>query len=160
MVGEPEPPAPRGEHVNDALGFSILINTNPDGEEVLGPYAQARLALRTNRPGDAIELLDGLVNAHPGSSIADEALLLAGRAHRARGEPSRALSVLERAAAEAQVPDLAAEARLLRAQILAEDLGDRVRALSEYEDLLVAFPETLAADRAREEAAQLTRMLP
>jgi tetratricopeptide (TPR) repeat protein len=151
---------PRGAHVNDALAFSILINTNPDGADVLGPYAQSRLALRTNRPEEAIKLLDELVRANAGAAIADEALLLAGTAQRELGEPQRALAVLERAATEAQVPDLAAEARLLRARIFAEDLGDRAQALAEYEELLVAFPETLAADRARDLAAQLTRMLP
>jgi hypothetical protein len=62
--------------------------------------------------------------------------------------------------AEAQVPDLAANARLLRGEILAEDLTDRARALEEYEDLIVEHPETLAADRARERIAKVTRAVP
>jgi TolA-binding protein len=151
---------PRGAHVNDALQFSILINTNPDEPEVLGRYAEAELALRTSRPDDAVQLLAGLVADHPDAAIVDESLYLTGRAQRARGDSQRALAVLERAAAEAQVPDLAARARLLRAEIFAEDLGDRAQALKEYEELLVAWPETLAADRARDRAAELTRMLP
>jgi hypothetical protein len=60
----------------------------------------------------------------------------------------------------AQVPDLAADARLLKAEILAKDLADRDRALAEYEDLIVEHPETLAADRARDERAKLTRAVP
>ncbi|MEZ5063305.1 MAG: tetratricopeptide repeat protein [bacterium] len=151
---------PRGEHVNDALEFSILLNTNPDDPAVLGEYAGAQLALRTNRPGEANRRLEALLAAHPGAAITDESWLLAGEAHRAAGEPQRALTALERAVAEAQVPDLAADARLLRATIFAEDLHDRATALAECEELLVAFPETLAADRARERAAELTRMIP
>lgn len=151
---------PRGDHVNDALQFSILINTNPDEPEVLERYASARLALRRGEPRTAVETLETLVNAFPGAAIADESLLLTGEALRADGDPERALAVLERAVAEAQVPDLAAEARLLRASILADELGNRAAALSEYEELLVAWPETLAADRARDLAAELNRMVP
>lgn len=151
---------PRGDHVNDALQFSILINTNPDEGEVLEKYASARLSLRRGEPGAAVETLETLVNAFPGSAISDESLLLTGEALRADGDPERALAVLERAVAEAQVPDLAAEARLLRASILADELGNRAAALTEYEELLVAWPETLAADRARDLAAELNRMVP
>ena len=58
------------------------------------------------------------------------------------------------------MPDLAAEARFLEAEILARDLGDVAGALAQYEELLVTYPETLAADRAREEVAILKRALP
>jgi tetratricopeptide (TPR) repeat protein len=151
---------PKGDHVNDALGFSILVNTNPDPAEVIGPYADARLAVRIRRPQEAIDTLQTLVREHSDASIADEALLLLGHAHRANADFPAALAVLLRAVSEAQVPDLAADARLLRAEILARDLNDVPSALAEYEELLVAFPETLAADRARDLSAELTRMLP
>jgi hypothetical protein len=62
--------------------------------------------------------------------------------------------------AGAQVADLAAAARLLRAEILAGEKNDRAGALAEYEELLVAYPETLSADRARELAGTLKRVLP
>ena len=55
---------------------------------------------------------------------------------------------------------MAASARLARAEILAEDKGDRASALAEYEELLVAYPETLAADRARDLSGELKRVLP
>lgn len=151
---------PKGDHVNDALEFSILINTNLDDPEVVAEYAAARLSLRKKDPATAIATLGRLTTAHPGASLVDEAFLLLGRAHREEGEPGVALDVLLRAVAEADVPDLAAEARLLRARILAEDLHDVPAALAEYEELLVSFPETLSADRARDLAAQLSRMLP
>ncbi len=151
---------PKGDHVNDALGFSILVNTNPDPEEVLGPYATSRLLVRVGRPGEAVTTLEELLRAHSDAAIADEALLLLGVAHRADAAPQAALAALKRAVAEAQVQDLAAEARLLRAEIYADDLGDSAAALAEYEELMVAYPETLSADRARDRSAELTRMLP
>ena len=67
---------------------------------------------------------------------------------------------VDAAVAAAQVPDLAAEARLLKAEILGKDLADREQSLAEYENLIVEHPETLAADRAREERAKLTRAVP
>jgi tetratricopeptide (TPR) repeat protein len=136
------------------------VNTNPDEGDVIGPYADARLAVRIRRPKEDIATLQKLVREHPDAAIADEALLLLGRAHRQNADFPAALAVLLRAVSEAQVPDLAADARLLRAEILARDLNDVPSALAEYEELLVAFPETLAADRARDLSAELTRMLP
>ncbi len=151
---------PKGLHVNDALEFSILINTNTDTDEVMGQYAQARHQLRISEPDDAVTTLVTLTEKHPNAFLVDEALLLLGHAHRESGDPAQALNALERAVAEAQVMDLAAAARLLRAQILQEDLGDSAGALAEYEELLVTYPETLAADRARDLSADLQRALP
>jgi tetratricopeptide (TPR) repeat protein len=151
---------PEGRHVNDALEFSILVNTNSGGDEAMAEYAGALMSLRTLRPQEAVTALEGIVTRHAGAAIVDEALLLLGRSWRESGDPVRALEVLERAVAQAQVPDLAASARLLRAEILAEDQGDRAAALAEYETLLVTYPETLAADRARDLAGDLKRVLP
>lgn len=151
---------PKGDHVNDALEFSILINTNEDDVDVLRQYATARWDLRTAEPGKAIAGLEQLTTAHPGAAIEDEAFLLLGEAYRGNGEYRKALDVLLRAVARAQVPDLAAHARLLRAEILSQDLKDPALARAEYEELLVTYPETLAADRARELSATLNRMLP
>ena len=151
---------PKGLHVNDALEFSILINTNPDEPEVMSMYSDALRQMRVDRPGEAASILETLDREHELAAIRDEALLLLGEALRRAGQPERALSALERAAAEAQVMDLAADARFLRGAILAEDLHDPAGALAEYEELLVSYPETLAADRARERSGDLTRALP
>ncbi len=151
---------PKGPHVNDALQFSILVNTNPDGSEILAKYGAALHRVRTGRAQEAIEILEALERDHPAASITDESLLLVGHAWRAQGRPHDAIAACDRAIAKAQVPDLAAEARFLAADILQRDLGDTAGALAQYEELLVAYPETLAADRAREEAAVLKRALP
>jgi TolA-binding protein len=151
---------PKGLHVNDALGFSILINTNTDGEEILAKYASAQHAVRTQAAEEAIETLEALGRDHPAALIRDEALLLLGRAYRAAGESLKALEALERAVEHAQVMDLAADARLLRAEILSKDRKDQAAALAEYEELLVTYPETLAADRARDLSADLMRTFP
>lgn len=151
---------PEGRHVNDALEFSILINTNSGSNEAMATYAEGMMFLRTLRPAEAVTALENLSVRFPGAPIHDEALLLLGRAWRENGDSERALAVLERAVAEAEVMDLAASARLLRARILAEDRGDRAAALAEYETLLVTYPETLAADRARDLAGDLKRVLP
>ena len=151
---------PKGPHVNDALSLSILVNTNPDEPEILGRYGTALHRLRTGRVKEAITLLQALEKDKPTASIADEVLLLLGRAHREDGDPSSAITILERAIVAAQVPDLGAESRLLKAEILAKELNQSAAALAEYEEILVSAPETLAADRAREEAAALRRALP
>ncbi len=151
---------PRGAHVNDALQMSILLNTNPGAADLMAEYAAAKLALRARRAPEAVQRLEALAARHAGADIADEALLLMGEARRAAGDPRSALATLQEAVEAAQVPDLAASARLLRADILAVDLSDREGALAEYEDLIVTYPETLAADRAREERAKLTRAVP
>ncbi len=151
---------PKGDHVNDALEFSILINTNQDGDEVLGKYAEARLDLRTGRPANAVLVLEGLTRDHPRVLIVDESLLLLGQALREIGRPREALDALTRAVEQAQVMDLAADAHLLRAEILRDDLEDRAAAQTEYETLLLTYPETLAADRARDLSADLKRVLP
>jgi tetratricopeptide (TPR) repeat protein len=104
--------------------------------------------------------LEALVAANRGDAIEDDALLLLGRAHRDGGDPDRALAALQLAVGQAQVADLAAAARLLRAEILGAEKNDRAAALAEYEELLVSYPETLSADRAREQAGTLKRVLP
>jgi outer membrane protein assembly factor BamD (BamD/ComL family) len=151
---------PKGIHVNDALEFSILINTNSDTPDVVAEYATARHRLRTREPEEAIAILERLRSEHEVALIRDEALLLLGQALRDAGRPDEALRALAQAVEEAQVMDLAADARLLRARILARDLRDPARALAEYEELLVTYPETLAADRARDLSAELSRALP
>ena len=151
---------PRGAHVNDALGMSILLNTNPGEAELMAEYASAKLDLRAHRAPGAAKRLQTLAATHAEAALADDALLLLGEARRSAGDPQGALAALDEAVQVAQVPDLAADARLLRAEILAKDLADRDRALAEYEDLIVEHPETLAADRARDERAKLTRAVP
>jgi tetratricopeptide (TPR) repeat protein len=151
---------PKGAHVNDALSLSILVNTNPDEPEILARYGTAMHRVRTGRVKEAIPLLQSLEVEKPTAAIADEVLLLLGRAHRANGDPRAAIAILDRAIVAAQVPDLGAESRLLKADILAKDLQQSAAALAEYEEILVSAPETLAADRAREEAAALRRALP
>jgi tetratricopeptide (TPR) repeat protein len=151
---------PKGPHVNDALLNSILVNTNPDEPETLGRYGTALHRLRTGRVKEAIPLLQALEKDKPTASIADEVLVLLGRAYRENQEPQAALAVLDRAIQAAQVPDLGAQARLLKADVLGKDLHQSQAALAEYEEILVSAPETLAADRARQEAAALRRALP
>lgn len=151
---------PRGAHVNDALQMSILLNTNPGENELMAEYAAAKLDLRARRAPAAVQRLQALAARHPDASLTDETLLLLGEARRAAGDPRGALATLQEAIRAAQVPDLAAGAQLLRAGILAAELADREAALAEYEDLIVGHPETLAADRAREERAKLTRAVP
>ena len=151
---------PEGDHVNDALEFSILINTNQDDDDVLAHYAEACLDLRTARPANAVLVLEELSRDHPRAMILDESLLLLGEALRELGRPREALATLTRAIEAAQVMDLAADAHLLRAEILRDDLEDRAAAQTEYETLLLTYPETLAADRARDLSADLKRVLP
>jgi tetratricopeptide (TPR) repeat protein len=151
---------PKGAHVNDALSYSILVNTNPDDAETLHRYGIALHRLHTGRVQEAIPLLEALDKEKPKAAISDEVLLLLGRAQRENGNAQAAIAVLDRAITAAQVPDLAADSRLLKADILSKDLHQSQAALAEYEEILVNSPETLAADRAREEAAALRRALP
>lgn len=151
---------PRGEHVNDALEQSILIHTNPGSPELMSRHAAGALAIRTGRASEAIVDLEKLVVDAKSDPILDETLILLGGARRAARDPEGALASLQQAVDLAQVPDLAAKARLLRGEILGEDLLDGERARKEYEELIVAYPETLAADRARERVAKLTRVVP
>jgi TolA-binding protein len=111
-------------------------------------------------PVEGAAVFESLIHDHPDAAISDDALLRLGIAYRRADQPKQALEALRLAVDQAQVPDLAAQARLLRGQILAEDFRDTASARKEYEELLVAFPETLAADRARDLLAVLTRTLP
>src|SRR6185436_10152781 len=113
---------PKGAHVNDALSYSILVNTNPDDAETLHRYGTALHRLHTGRVKEAIPLLESLEKEKPTAAISDEVLLLLGRAHRENGNPEGAIAVLNRAITAAQVPDLGAESRLLKADILSKDL--------------------------------------
>ncbi len=151
---------PKGAHVNDALGSSILVNTNADEASVVKVYGSALHRLRTGRAVEAAALLEGLEREAPRAALVDEAALLLARALRASGRPREAALACDRAVASATVPDLAADAHLLKADILAVESKDSAAALAEYEEILVGFPDTLAADRAREEVGALKRALP
>lgn len=151
---------PKGLHVNDALEYSILVNTNREDEESFQIYGKALHRLRTGRAAESVRILTDLERDHPEAPIVDEAILLLGESHRFLGEPAKALEACDRAVRAAAVADLAAKAKLLRAEILAEEMKDPTRAREQYEQLLVENPETIAADVARERLGNLKRALP
>ncbi len=107
-------------------------------------------------PQEASRRFMRFVNLFPRDSRRSEALLRAGRAQLRLGNAPLALKIVGEAVSEAERPDLAAEARMLRGEIF-EGLGKSADAREEYKAVLTGALDPEAAALALEHLVKIER---
>ena len=143
---------------NDAMELSLLISDNMEDDStyaMLSLFANADLLLYRNLLDSAWDAYDAIVHqvlAHP---LFDEVLLRKAQVRIRQGRYAEADSLLARLV-EVYPDDLTADdALMLRAELNENQLSNPLIARSCYEQLLLNYPESLFADRARKRYNQL-----
>jgi len=143
--------------VNDALRLMLVI---ADGEEtgLLAPvilFADAHAARLRYDVGEALSLLEELVEAHLGTPAAAEGYMLMGRMAEDEGDIDGALTVYAHVIASIDAIRVSAEARMRRGDILAENKRWPEKAIVEYTGILDELPPNFLSGEARRKIDRL-----
>ncbi len=141
---------PANDVANDALIYLFLITENRGKHDTaLVRYASGRFAMIRHNWKEAIEEFNRSLTAAKGASIGDDATYWRGDAERRNGQPDVAVKTL--LALVAASPDgIYADKALFRAaEVTERDLGDRVRAIELYTDLLTRYERSSLVGEAR-----------
>lgn len=146
-LAAPGPTAPLAPSASDPAGPLMAA-----GEQAA--FEAAALLLNQGRSDEAAAALGDFIDAFPAGPRTEEAMLLLGAAHRARGAlGDSARSFLDLFTANPEGPH--APTALLALGEALSDLGEAVEACIMFEELSIRFPQTDAATRGREFFARL-----
>ncbi|HUS80457.1 MAG TPA: tetratricopeptide repeat protein, partial [Armatimonadota bacterium] len=135
---------------NDALQRLSFIRENLDGKgRAEGDYLTALVRVDGGDLDGAEKLLRGIadVSSEP---LADDARMLLGGLRAERGDPAGAVAIWEGLAADMPDSLLAPEAMLRAADTRRDALGDLPAARRSLEALVQGYPDSAAADQARQ----------
>ena len=137
---------------NDAMELSLLISDNMDDDSTYGMlerFADADLLLYRGMLDSAWEAFDAVTRFALSHPLFDEVLMRKAQIRTKQARYAEADSLLQRLVDFYPYDITADDALMLRAEINEEHLGNRQVALECYEKLLLDYPTSLYADRAR-----------
>ncbi len=137
---------------NDAMQLSLLISDNMEEDstyEALSYYAAADLMLYRGQLDSAWALYDDITIRNLSHSLFDEVLMQKARIRMKQGRYTEADSLLQRIVDHYASDILADDALIMLAELNEQQLGNTDRARECYEKLLLDYPASLYADRAR-----------
>jgi|GEM_PF-3436810 len=138
------------QFANDAIDRLLLIDENGDFDnKPLLAYSYAEFLEFTGTPDSSLSLLRELLRNFPNAKIADDAHMKIGDILRSKRKFAEALGeyrVIEETFPQSQLVPVE---RLKIAELYSEDLGERDKAVAEYEAVITAFPGTSFAAEAR-----------
>ncbi|MCB2410409.1 tetratricopeptide repeat protein [Hymenobacter sp. BT178] len=146
------------EIANDAMQLSLLItdNTAMDTSGVaLRDYSAVELLVFQNKLDAALKGLDNLLQKYPGHALTDDAWYLKAQLQRRMGDYPAALTTLEKITANPKYDVLSDDALFLTASIAEENLQDREKAKTLYNQLLVKYPGSIYTAEARKRFRKL-----
>ena len=137
---------------NDAMELSLLISDNMEEDSTYGPlalFADADLLLYRGQLDSAWEAFDAVTRVALSHPLFDEVLMRKAQIRVKQARYTEADSLLRRLV-EFYPEDITADdALILRAEINEDHLDNPQTALECYERLLLDYPTSLYADRAR-----------
>jgi tetratricopeptide (TPR) repeat protein len=145
---------PKSDVANDAIRLSNIINDNRGNPGALREYADASAMLITNRIPEAVAMLEELIRDYPQMPLADNARFDLADAYCKIGKVQEALrnySIL----AKDSTGIFADKAEFRICRTYEEVLHERSKAITEYEDFLVRFPNSIYQDMVRERLRSL-----
>jgi len=146
------------EIANDALQLSLLIQEST-AEDTLGlalkDYAAVEALVFQNKLPQAITGLDGLLRKYPGHALQDDALYLKARLQRRTGSYAAAVATLGQITANPKYDVLSDDALFLTAEIQDENLQDKARAQTLYQEVLTKYPGSIYVAEARKRFRRL-----
>ena len=148
---------------NDAMELSLLISDNMEEDstyDMLELYAAADLMFYRGQLDSALVLLDAISIRALSHPLFDEVLMQKAKIRMKQGRYSEADSLLQFVAEHYADDILADDALFLRAELNEQQLNNPARARECYERILLDYPVSLYADRARKRYNALKSTLP
>lgn len=143
---------------NDAMALSLLISDNIEDDSStvqLATYARADLLFYRNMPDSALSVLDSLMQAFPGHSITDDALMLKAEILSREGRFDDATAIYLRVDKDFGDGILGDDALYNLARLYDRQLNDKTKAMAAYQELLVKYPGSLFTVEARKRFREL-----
>jgi tetratricopeptide (TPR) repeat protein len=144
---------------NDAIEFSILLNTAKNDSSNLSLYCSAEFLTEQKRFSEAKDLYLQLSQNSQAFVFHSIAKLRAAEMLIATDAYSGAIADLSLIVEEAEKNIYADKALYLQGQIYQYGLKDTVKAVESYESLLAKFPKSLYLDEARKSIIELKKKL-
>lgn len=139
---------PTSDAANEAIRLSNLIENNKDNPQALKAFASAdAMNIEGRIPEEALQLED-VLKSYPGMPLAGDARFQLAAAYCTLGNVKEALHNYSLLAADS-TGIYADRAQLRIARIYDVTLHDSTRALTEYENFLARFPNSIYQDKVR-----------
>ena len=149
----------KDNNANDAIEFSILLNTAKNDSSNLSLYCSAEFLTEQKRFSEAKDLYLQLSQNPQAFVFHSIAKLRAAEMLIATDAFSAAIADLSLIVEEAEKNIYADKALYLQGQIYQYGLKDSVKAVESYESLLAKFPKSLFLDEARQNIIELKKKL-
>ncbi len=144
---------------NDAIEFSILLNTAKNDSSNLSLYCSAEFLTEQKRFDEAKELYSQLSQNQQAFVFHSIAKLRVAEMLIALDDYRSAIANLSLLVEEAEKNIYADKALYLQGQIYQFGLKDSIKAVESYESLLAKFPRSLYLDKARENIIELKKKI-
>src|SRR5690606_22584185 len=144
---------------NDAIEFSILLNTAKNDSSNLSLYCKAEFLTEQQRFSEAKELYLQLSQNPQAFVFSSISKLRSGEMLIAESDYSSAISALAIIVDEAEKNIYADKALYLQGKIYQYGLKDNLKAVESYESLLAKFPRSLYLDEARQNIIELKKKI-
>ena len=144
---------------NDAIEFSILLNTAKNDSSNLSLYCSAEFLTEQKRFDEAKELYSQLSQNQQAFVFHSIAKLRVAEMLIALDDYRSAIANLSLLVEEAEKNIYADKALYLQGQIYQFGLKDSIKAVESYESLLAKFPRSLYLDKARENVIELKKKI-
>ncbi len=139
---------PMSDAANDALQLLNLITDNSGNPEALREFASAGAMEASNRLPEAAAMLEEILKNYPQVALADNARLDLASAYCKMGKVQEALKYYSELA-EDSTGIFADRAQFRIGIIYQETLHQKDKAVDEYEDFLMRFPNSIYQDKVR-----------
>jgi tetratricopeptide (TPR) repeat protein len=147
----------KDNNANDAIEFSILVNTAKNDSSNLSLYCKAEFLSEQKRFDEAKELYLQLSQNQQAFVFHSISKLRAAEMLIAKDDYLTAISNLSIIVEEAEKNIYADKALYLQGKIYQFGLKDNVKAVESYESLLAKFPKSLYLDEARQSIIELKK---
>ncbi len=139
---------------NDAMKMSLLITDNIEADSStlpLASYARADLLLFRNQPQKALALLDSVMQAFPGHSITDDAIMKKAEIKMKMGDFASAEGLYKEVIDNYPDDILADDALYDLANLYKDHIKDNAKAMEAYQKLMTDYPGSLYVVEARKQ---------
>ncbi|WP_423146887.1 tetratricopeptide repeat protein [Rubrolithibacter danxiaensis] len=137
---------------NDALNLSLVIAENTASETdtlALKSYAHAELLTFKNQLPEAVSALDSISKKNPGTSLADDILMLKAKIFLRQKDFTKAITQLELIVSNYSFDLWADDAVFMLAELSENPLKSPEKASTYYQRLITQYPNSLFINEAR-----------